>query len=767
MKVTRISKIGGHRIFRDFTWPENLQPFAQFNLIYGWNGSGKTTLSSLFRHLQIGSAVAEGDVEFEIDGTKVSGRDLETARLPSVQVFNRDFIASTILAAGRGMDPIYYFGEDSVEKQKQVEELKHKLDRAETEVATARTEKSQAEKALDDFCISKARVIKELLISSHTTQYNNYDKRHFKEAIEKLDAKSATSAQLPDEDKEKLRKQKDAQPKDTLPEIALDVPDCDPLASQAEVLLQCSVVSQVIEELAADREVGAWVQKGLALHSGDRKTDKCRFCDQPLTAARVHRLEAHFNDAFASFQSEVAAFAKRVESERGRLAGVQFPDLARLYDHLAGELQSATSQARRILEEASAFLNALDEVLLRKRESPFERMSFESALQGTSRPDRAALIRGIQAVNAAIEKHNATTNDFANKVNEACEALERCYVAEAFAEYRLLSDAVTAAESALQGVIDNPRSLKTKIEAIEREIVEHRRPAEELNAELSSYLGHDELRLDVKDAGYMMTRGGQPADDLSESEKTAVAFLYFLKSLQDKSFDLANSVVVIDDPVSSLDSNSLFSAFGYMKERTKEAGQLVILTHNFGFFRQVKNWFHHLPKQNSTNQERRPARFYLLTAYVNAGQRSASLAPIDPLLERYESEYHYLFKRVHEEAHRGDAAVMLEGYYGMPNLARRLVEAFLAFRFPDLPPDLSKQIEQVDFDSGKKTRILRFLNTYSHSASIGDPEHDPSVLSETRPVLRDVLELIEKVDPVHCAGMMRLVGTLEATRDEQ
>ena len=234
-----------------------------------------------------------------------------------------------------------------------MERLKDELDRAEKEVTAARAEKSKAEKALDDFCINKAKVIKELLIGSHTTQYNNYDKRDFKEAIEKLDTKSATSAQLPDEDKEKLRKQKDAFPKDTVSEIAFDVPDFECLASEAEGLLQRSVVSQVIEELVVDREVGAWVQQGLALHSGHRTTDKCRVCDQPLPAARVHMLEAHFNDAFASFQSEIAALAKRVESVRDRLAGVQFPDPARLYDHLASALRSATSQARRILTRLS------------------------------------------------------------------------------------------------------------------------------------------------------------------------------------------------------------------------------------------------------------------------------------------------------------------------------------------------------------------------------------------------------------------------------
>jgi wobble nucleotide-excising tRNase len=75
-------------------------------------------------------------------------------------------------------------------------------------------------------------------------------------------------------------------------------------------------------------------------------------------------------------------------------------------------------------------------------------------------------------------------------------------------------------------------------------------------------------------------------------------------------------------------------------------------------------------------------------------------------------------------------------------------------------------MEEVDFDSKKKTRILRFLHTYSHSGSIAEPEHDPSILSETRSVLGDVLELIEKCDPVHYKGMISTVATAEGEGDD-
>jgi wobble nucleotide-excising tRNase len=199
-----------------------------------------------------------------------------------------------------------------------------------------------------------------------------------------------------------------------------------------------------------------------------------------------------------------------------------------------------------------------------------------------------------------------------------------------------------------------------------------------------------------------------------------------------------------------------------MKERTKQSGQLFIFTHSFPFFRLVKNWFHHLPKQGSPHIERRLGRFFLLRSLRHTdGSRTCRLSPIDPLLQQYESEYQFLFKRVHDEAHRTDVA-LLEHHYGLPNVARRLLEAFLAFRFPETSGDLGPRLDRVTFDNAKKTRILRLLNTYSHADSISDPEHDLSLLADTQPVLLDVLELMKTVDKGHYEGLERLIVPREA-----
>ena len=221
---------------------------------------------------------------------------------------------------------------------------------------------------------------------------------------------------------------------------------------------------------------------------------------------------------------------------------------------------------------------------------------------------------------------------------------------------------------------------------------------------------------------------------------------------------MAKGIVVIDDPVSSLDANALYSAFGYMKERTKECGQLFIFTHSFPFFRLVKNWFHHLPGQRKRNVEVHPARFFLLNSRRHSdGSRTSRLGPLDPLLEKHESEYQYLFKRVYDEAHRLDVAT-LEHHYGLPNIARRLLEAFLAFRFPEMAGDLQPRLDRVVFDTVKKTRILRLLNTYSHAEAVIEPEHDLSLLAETQPVLLDVLEMMKAIDKDHYEGLEKLVA---------
>ena len=90
-------------------------------------------------------------------------------------------------------------------------------------------------------------------------------------------------------------------------------------------------------------------------------------------------------------------------------------------------------------------------------------------------------------------------------------------------------------------------------------------------------------------------------------------------------------------------------------------------------------------------------------------------------------------------------------------MARRLLEAFLAFRQPNVSGELWQKMQYVNFDAAKKTKILRFVHSYSHNDAIGEPEHDLSLLGEASNVLSDLLGLVESEDPGHYQAMVNLV----------
>lgn len=84
-----------------------------------------------------------------------------------------------------------------------------------------------------------------------------------------------------------------------------------------------------------------------------------------------------------------------------------------------------------------------------------------------------------------------------------------------------------------------------------------------------------------------------------------------------------------------------------------------------------------------------------------ARQRTAVLEPLDTLLHQFESEYHYLFKRVYEEAHRATVNGSMEQNYGCRISLDEVRVVFLAYRFLGKSGELYQQLEQVQFDTAK------------------------------------------------------------------
>ncbi|SDC54096.1 Wobble nucleotide-excising tRNase [Cupriavidus sp. YR651] len=773
MAIKQITKLQGYRIFRNFKWNE-LPDFGRYNLIYGWNGAGKTSLSTLFRFLQRGETPDAAYVELLLESGALKGADFGVATSPPIRVFNRDFVDRNVFEVpGHELPPVFYLGEDSTNKQKQVTDLLQLQDDLRKRVTSISKQLETTTADFNSFCTNQARSIRNLLLGD--ARYNNYEAPKFKELMRRVAGKKSATAQLDDAERKRLEDAIKGTQMPKLPQPTSGNIQLPELTQAVIEELRVTVVSSTIEELVRAPELADWVEEGVHLHSED--ATHCKFCDQPLPLLRLKTLAAHFNDNFKAHQERLQILIETVGSIRSEALAKTIPERSALYPHLHSEFDAAIGQLKTQSLSVEMYLKGVQSALEEKLKQPFRSLNLTDYLPRFDFPTDSGLAKfielifnGVTAIGAlsgfsavqrllnVVQKHNTHTDNFDVAAAAARAALEIDEGVKTLEEWGSRTTSISDLRVLLDVESVRLEPIAGQVRNLQREIRQHLKPAEELNREMAAYLGRDELRFEVRDTGYTIMRGALPAMHLSDGERTAIAFMYFLKTLSDATFDIKNGIVVIDDPVSSLDANSLYCAFGYMKTRTKDAKQIFILTHNFSFFRQVKNWFNYAGKINNKPYE--PAKskdthFYMLAPTIEDGQRGATLRTLDPLLHEYESEYHYLFRCV-SDGSKAAAPKSLAEVYGLPNIARRLLESFLSFRVPGRAGNLGQQIDALQGDAAAKARVVRFLHTHSHMEQV-EADHDLSVLSEAPAVLTDLLGLIQTNDKDHFEAMMKII----------
>lgn len=763
MKITKILKLKEHRIFRDFSWPADLPTFARYNVIYGWNGSGKTTLSSLLSCIERHEPVSEGQVEIELDNhTTVPGSAFATASLPNIRVFNRDFVARTIAAIQDGaIAPISVFiGEKKVEDVKRLNEEKNKLNDCNERLSLISNDLASAEKALAGFLTKGAKTVKDGLLQFNALGYATYNKNDFEQTL--CDIKTNRVVPLDDQTKKELQTQASQQPKAQIAFSPPGLPNLDLLREQVCKILEESVVSKTIEELVNDPQLSEWVQTGLRLHSGENHSDVCHFCGNIFSATRKEQLEAHFNDSVRTIQQKIGTLLNGIEQHQDRLSATitRLPHPSQFYEDLSTQCDEICSRIKNGFLDLHKRLQLYAERLRNKREN-----LFQSKTCDMRKEDDDAVVLPVKTAFAdlarLIQRHTDKTNTLAADCNAAAEALERNMVLAWLKEYNDHLSTIKANKKEMAAQQATKTNLIQTVSTLELSLVEKSKAADELNKDLQDYLGRKEISFSVIDGqiGYKLLRNGQPATHLSEGELSAIAFLYFLRSLTDRTFNLETGVIVIDDPVSSLDSTALFGAFSFMKSRIEKGNQMIILTHNFVFLKNITTWFHYLQRQKGLKND---VRYYgLKTNYVN-GNRNSSIIALDPLLNEFDSEYQYLFKRLYEFSVVATTQQSLFDLYEIPNIARRVLEVFLAYQWPTRHSMISGQLGDVEYDPIKKTRIGRLLNVCSHGGGIKGPEHDPTALNEAKTAIQDVLDMIKHFNKSHYDGMVALIQSSSA-----
>ena len=190
------------------------------------------------------------------------------------------------------------------------------------------------------------------------------------------------------------------------------------------------------------------------------------------------------------------------------------------------------------------------------------------------------LAAGVATVNEAITVHNQAVTNFAKHKEAAETSIRRHFIVDCRDDYAKAAKDLDNAIDKLRVETGGTAALREKARELRQRIRTHGPAAGVINKLIAAYLGHGELTINPVDEGYELHRHGTPITGTpSEGEKTAIAISYFLSSIEADNRKLKDVIVVVDDPVSSLDTKALNFACSLVRTRLEKAAQVFILTH--------------------------------------------------------------------------------------------------------------------------------------------------------------------------------------------
>ncbi len=167
---------------------------------------------------------------------------------------------------------------------------------------------------------------------------------------------------------------------------------------------------------------------------------------------------------------------------------------------------------------------------------------------------------------------------------------------------------------------------------------------------------------------------------LSDGEKTTLAFAYFLARLKlfYKKENLKNLVVVIDDPISSLDEQRIYNTSdivakinqelaGEALEKDEDKAQVFVLTHNHTFMARL------------INMVGKHARYFQLERHQN----QLKIVCKNKVVGYFDTFYLLLFKEVYAFAKKEKVQDNFNEAINYGNKVRILLEGFLKINFID------------------------------------------------------------------------------------
>lgn len=697
---------------------EGLQPIS---FIYGANGSGKTTISNFIAHPE-NPKYDECQLDWDQD------QSLTT------YVYNKDFREQHFFQAD--IPGVFTLGKATSEQMKALNAKQEEI----KELRKTAVEERRRLSGFDDQLSSEADRFRDTVWDT----YNKPFKEGFKDAFKGCGTKESFKNRLQQEFKDNTA---DLENKEDLLKRAETIFGERPQAINKLPLPEFTRLKEIEESEVWEKAIigksdvpiaelidklgnSDWVDQGQAYIEGAT----CPFCQQETVNENFKKqLEDFFDESYKNAVKEVKELGEEyvtqsenvlLQMERLHQREKEYTDTKIDWENFETEIELLKS---RFTETKRLMADKLKEPGRKQTITLLSDFYDQLALQ-------------LAAANKAIDDHNKVVTNFNSAHTLLVRSVWRYIVEEA-------KPTIEAHQRAIQGItkakgilLETQKKTTEKGKELKKEIEDLTAGAGgvefsemEMNKTLESYGFHSFkiVKSPAKENCYQIQRenGTLVESTLSEGEVTFITFLYFYQLAKGGHSEEAvneRRVLIVDDPISSLDSNVLFVVSSllrkYMDEIRNGEGnitQLILLTHNAYFHKQMAII-------NGRDQELANTAYWIL----RKGRKYTSIES-HGMKNPISSTYELLWRELRSDDKK--SSVMLQ------NAMRRILEYYFTVfgQFTNIK-NLPSQFKTIEEQLVCKS-LLSWVNDGSHD--IADEIH-VSDYDETEQRYKDVFRTL-------------------------
>lgn len=561
---------------------DKMQPVC---FIFGSNGSGKTTISQFIK-----------------DKTDENSDNItwDESSDTKVYVYNRNFVRKNFLS-GTTIPGVFTIGQEAVIAKQEIERLSNEIEKESEKLENRKKNLKDAEEekqSIEKQIAYKYWEIKTSLPKDLDKQWANVKgKQDFKKLIDE-NIESLNPDEVSPDIEELAKKAKilfDAKsqplklPMTFESSSLLDIENSEIFTKKIS-----GKESNKIGKLIKQLENSDWVSKGKDYLKGDI----CPFCQQ-------HTITKEFINEFNNFYDE--SYKKDInELENSANNYRQYSQV--LIANIENQIKDYNEYTSKDLDFQIEF-SELKRIIGDNISQIEKKINEPSVLINiaTSKNVCTKLKKLFENLKIKVSEHNALIDNKKKEKNKVFEERIKYVSITAKHETSTLHKNLQKEQKRIDGLNEAINTIENKIKEYEQKcniekekFINSNDTAKKINNLLEQF-GFSNFKISVsqEDKSYYIVRNdGTPVNDtLSEGEMNFLTFLYFyqlIKGSLNKTDIDSERIVVIDDPISSMDANVLFIVSSLVRELAYEVRkgkykikQLIVLTHNITFHREV------------------------------------------------------------------------------------------------------------------------------------------------------------------------------------